>query len=138
MEVNTISGEIISAAIEVHEALGPGLLESAYEECLAHELGLRGLYLERQTWVAVPYKGIFLDCGYRLDMVVEKKVVIELKSVAALLPIHKGAIINLLEADTAPTRIAHQLQHGLATEWHRAGCQQTVVLPLRLCASAVK
>jgi GxxExxY protein len=76
---NLISGAIIGAAIEVHKQLGPGLLESAYEECLAHEMSLRGIPFERQKSLPVIYKGTQLDCGYRLDFLVEESVVVELK-----------------------------------------------------------
>ena len=87
---------ILGGAIEVHRELGPGLLESAYEECLCHELGLHGLRFERQTPLPVVYKGIALDCGYRLDVVVEDSVVLELKSVEQLLPIHEAQLLTYL------------------------------------------
>ena len=80
MDINQLTGQIIGAAIEVHRALGPGLLESAYEECLCRELGLRGLSYERQKDLPVSYKGVKLDCGYRLDIVVSKCVIVELKA----------------------------------------------------------
>ncbi len=72
---------IIGAAIEVHRNLGPGLLESAYEECLCHELHLRGILFERQVDLPVPYKGLHLGCGYKIDLIVEKEVVLELKAI---------------------------------------------------------
>ncbi len=78
MEVNQITEAIISAAIEVHRALGPGLLESAYEECLCRELDLRGIPFERRRPLPVEYKGSRLDCGYRLDLLVSDKVVVEI------------------------------------------------------------
>ena len=77
---------VIGAAIEVHRALGPGLLESAYEECLCHELHLRNIAYERQFALPVAYKGIKLDCGYRIDMVIEDSLVVEIKSVEHVLP----------------------------------------------------
>ena len=80
MDINKLSSKIIGAAIEVHKALGPGLLESAYEQCLCHELNLRGLSYERQKLLPVNYKGKNLDCGYRLDIVVEDEIILELKS----------------------------------------------------------
>lgn len=80
MDINKLSSKVIGAAIEVHKTLGPGLLESAYEECLCHELSLQGLLFERQKPLAVTYKEKLLDCGYRLDIVVEKKIILELKS----------------------------------------------------------
>jgi GxxExxY protein len=86
---NDISGKIIGAAIEVHKHLGPGLLESAYEECLCRELDLRGIDFKRQVPLPLNYKGVDLDCGYRLDLLVEDKVIVELKTVEAIAPIHE-------------------------------------------------
>jgi GxxExxY protein len=88
---------IIGAAIEVHRQLGPGLLESAYEECLCHELHLRGLAFERQVSLPVCYKGLKLDCGYMLDLIVAREVVLELKSVEKLLPIHEAQLLTYLK-----------------------------------------
>ena len=87
MDINKLSSKIIGAAIEVHKALGPGLLESAYEKCLCHELSFGELSLERQKPLALSYKGITLDCGYRLDLVVENAIILELKSCEKILPI---------------------------------------------------
>src|SRR6266536_5737119 len=87
---------IIGAAIEVHRELGPGLLESAYEECFCYELCLRGLNFERQVELPVAYKGLKLDCGYRLDIVVEDSVLIELKSIEQILPIHQAQLLTYL------------------------------------------
>ncbi len=97
MDANEISREIIGAAIEVHKALGPGMLESAYEECLAYELGARGLEVARQVAVPIVYKEVHLDCGYRLDLLVQNQVVIELKSVDALIPVHEAQILTYLK-----------------------------------------
>ena len=97
MEINQLSSKIIGAAIEVHKALGPGLLESAYEECLFHELGLRRLSLERQKQLAITYKGQELDCGYRLDLVVEKTIILELKSSEKIEEIHKAQLLTYLK-----------------------------------------
>lgn len=91
-----LSNSIIGAAIEVHRALGPGLLESAYEECLAYELRLRGLGFARQIPLPVSYKGVKLDCGYRLDLLVEDLVIVELKTVEALEPIHEAQLLTYL------------------------------------------
>ena len=96
MDVNKLSSNIIGAAIEVHKTLGPGLLESAYERCLCHELNLRGLSFETQKPLPVVYKGKRLDCGYRLDMVVENTIILELKSCEAILPIHKAQLLTYL------------------------------------------
>ena len=87
---------IRGAATEVHKEIGPGLLESAYEECLCREFSLRGLRFQRQVPLPVTYKGVKLDCGYRLDLVVEEKVVLELKSVKELEPIHKAQLLTYL------------------------------------------
>ena len=91
-----ITEKIIGAAIEVHKTIGPGLLESAYEECLAHEMRIRGLNFERQVPLSVGYKGVTLDCGYRLDFLVEKAVVLELKALDALQPIHEAQLLTYL------------------------------------------
>jgi len=88
---------IIGAAIEVHRLLGPGLLESAYEECLCHELYLRGMSFERQVALPVTFKGILLDCGYKIDLVVEGEVVIELKTVERILPVHEAQLLTYLK-----------------------------------------
>ena len=91
-----IANEIIGGAIEVHRELGPGLLESAYQACLAHELLERGLIVERQVPVPVFFKGIRLDCGYRLDLLVNSDVIVEVKSVERLLPIHDAQVLTYL------------------------------------------
>ena len=101
-DLNHITGEIIGAAIEVHRALGPGLLESAYESCLAHELGLRGLAVERQKPVPLVYKGLALPCGYRLDLLVAQTVVVEVKAVERLLPLHEAQILSYLKLAHCP------------------------------------
>jgi GxxExxY protein len=88
---------IIGAAIEVHRHLGPGLLESAYEECLCHELHLRGLSFERQVDLPVPYKGLHLGCGYKMDLIVEKEVVLELKAIETILPVHEAQLLTYLK-----------------------------------------
>jgi GxxExxY protein len=96
MDINELSSKIIGAAIEVHKALGPGLLESVYEECLCHELNLKGVSFERQKVLPVGYKGKQLDCGYRLDIVVEKVIIVELKSCERIEPIHKAQLLTYL------------------------------------------
>ena len=97
MNINQITEKIIGCAIEVHKELGPGLLESAYEECLFYELQQAGLNAERQVPVPVIYKEIKLDCGYRQDILVEKKVVIELKTVDAIIPVHEAQILTYMK-----------------------------------------
>jgi len=97
MEINQLTEGVIGACIEIHKSLGPGLLESAYEECLCHELHLAGLQFERQKSLPVAYKGVQLDCGYRLDLVVEGKLVVELKCVDSLAPIHEAQLLTYLK-----------------------------------------
>ena len=96
-DINELSKRIIGSAIEVHKLLGPGLLESAYEECLCHELRLQSLSFERQKPLPVKYKGIKLDCGYRLDVVVEDTIILELKSCEKIEPIHKAQLLTYLK-----------------------------------------
>ncbi|RJR36854.1 MAG: GxxExxY protein [Deltaproteobacteria bacterium] len=94
MKINDLTKEVIGAAIEVHRTLGPGLLESAYEECLCHELQLRNLNFERQKSLPVVFKEIRLD---RLDLLVSNALVVEIKAVEALLPIHKAQLLTYLK-----------------------------------------
>lgn len=89
-----LSGAVIGAAIEVHRVLGPGLLESAYEQCLARELSLRGLEFKRQVDLPVEYKGLLLEAGYRLDFVIQGRLLIELKAVESVLPVHEAQVIT--------------------------------------------
>ncbi len=96
MDVNRVTREIIGAAIAVHRELGPGLLESAYEACLAYELTQRGLRVEQQKPLPVVYREVHLECGYRLDLVVEDIVIVELKSVEKLLPVHRAQVLSYL------------------------------------------
>ncbi|PWH14990.1 MAG: GxxExxY protein [Anaerolineae bacterium] len=95
--LNLITEKIIGAAIEVHRVLGPGLLESAYEACLIYELTRRGLKVEQQKPLPVVYKDVRLDIGYRLDLLVEDSVIVELKAVEQLLPIHEAQLISYLK-----------------------------------------
>ncbi len=91
-----LTDKILAAAIEVHRSLGPGLLESAYEECLCHELALRGLAFQRQVPLPVRYKGINLVCGYRLDLLVQDAVVVELKAMEKIVPVHEAQLLTYL------------------------------------------
>jgi GxxExxY protein len=97
MDINEISGQIVDAAMKVHSALGPGLLESAYEACLSYELSKRGLRVQRQAELPVTYEGIRIDVGYRIDLLVEGVVVIEIKSLSELAPIHKAQLLIYLK-----------------------------------------
>ena len=96
-ESNALTGKIIGAAIEIHRALGPGLLESAYEACFIYELRLRKLKVENQKSVPVFYKDVMLDCGYRANLVVEDQVIVEIKAVAGIAPIHEAQLLSYLK-----------------------------------------
>ena len=97
MEINKLTEILIGCAIEVHRQLGPGLLESAYEECLCYELAKSGLRFERQKPVPVIYKEIKLDCGYRMDILVENCVVVELKTVEVFNPVHEAQVLTYMK-----------------------------------------
>jgi GxxExxY protein len=99
LRLNELSGKIIGLCIEIHRELGPGLLESAYEECLAYELSKAGLPFERQRALPVRYKEVRLDCGYRLDFIVEGALIVELKAVTELHPIHEAQLLTYLKLD---------------------------------------
>jgi GxxExxY protein len=92
-----LTGRVRGACIEVHRCLGPGLLESAYDHCLAHELGQRGLRVRRQVSIPVTYKGLSLRCGYRIDLLVEESLVVEVKAVEKILPVHGAQVITYLK-----------------------------------------
>ncbi len=97
MNINKLTQTIIGAAIEVHRTLGPGLLESAYEECLCKELTLQQISFERQRPLPLEYKGVKLECGYRLDLLVADTVVLEVKSVDAIIPIHEAQLLTYMK-----------------------------------------
>lgn len=97
MEINEISGSVVDAAMKVHSALGPGLLESTYEACLLHELRKRDLRVTSQMPLPVIYDGTRIDVGYRVDMLVEDAVIVELKAVDGLLPIHQAQLLSYLK-----------------------------------------
>lgn len=105
METNDVTGQIIDAAIKVHTALGPGLLESAYEVCLTHELRQRGMKVQTQVVLPIQYNGLNLDAGYRIDLLVEDIVIVELKAVEEMLPLYDAQILSYLRL--------RQLQVGL-------------------------
>lgn len=102
MEVNQISGAVVSAAMAVHTALGPGLLESVYRKCLEYELRLRGFRVEAEWPLPIRYGGVQLDAGYRIDLLVEDQVIVELKSVNRLLPVHEAQAISHLRLSGRP------------------------------------
>jgi GxxExxY protein len=97
-----ISGSIIGAAIEVHRYLGPGMLESAYEACLEYELAARGHTTERQKPLPIVYKGVPIDCAYRLDLVVDEQVIVEVKAIEHLLPVHQAQVLSYLRLSGLP------------------------------------
>jgi GxxExxY protein len=97
MTINEVSGRVVDAAMKVHTALGPGLLESAYEGCLLHELRKQGLHVANQVGLPVVYDGVQIDVGYRIDLLVEDRVIVELKAVEALAPIHEAQLITYLK-----------------------------------------
>ena len=96
-ETNEVATKVVDAAFAVHSALGPGLLESVYEICLVHELHKRGLKVERQVLLSVVYDNLHLDAGLRLDLVIEKQVIVELKAVESLLPVHTAQLLTYLK-----------------------------------------
>jgi GxxExxY protein len=96
-EANRVAKEVVDAAFRVHSALGPGLLESVYEVCLLHELGQRGLAVQRQVAVPILYGTVQLESGFRLDLLVNQQVVVELKAVDALLPVHQAQLLTYLK-----------------------------------------
>lgn len=97
MDLNQISGSIVDAAMKVHTALGPGLLESVYEKCLKHELMKRGFTVESQVWLPVVYDGIEIEGGYKIDLLVEGQIVVELKVVEQVLEVHKAQLLSYLK-----------------------------------------
>ena len=97
MKFDTLSHKVIGCAIEVHRTLGPGLLESAYEQCLAHELDIKQIPYECQVAQPVAYKGLNLECGYRLDMVIDNQLILELKSVSELNGIHQAQLLTYMK-----------------------------------------
>jgi GxxExxY protein len=97
MEMNELTERVIGACIEVHQNTGPGLLESAYQQCLCHELTLRGIPFQMEVALPVKYKGTLLDCGYRIDLLIDGKLILELKSIEKILPIHEAQLLTYLK-----------------------------------------
>jgi GxxExxY protein len=110
MKENEITEKVIGCAIEVHKALGPGLLESAYEECLCYELSQNGFSFERQVDLPVIYKNVRLDCGYRMDLVVENLIIVEIKAIEQILKIHEVQLLSYLRL--------HKKNVGLLLNFH--------------------
>ena len=97
MEFDELSNRVIGCAIEVHKSLGPGLLESTYEQCLAHELSLAGIEFQLQWALPVAYKGVRISCAYRVDVLVASRLIVEIKSVGAIQPIHEAQILTYMK-----------------------------------------
>ena len=97
MNIDELTGKVIGSAIDVHRALGPGLLESTYEQCLARELSISNIDFSLQQAIPVEYKGVCLDCGYRIDILVENMLIVELKAVQKLLDIHTAQLLTYLK-----------------------------------------
>jgi GxxExxY protein len=102
-EKDPFTGRVIACAIEVHRVLGPGLLEGTYQQCLAHELHLNGIAFKLEHPMPVPYKGIHLDCGYRIDLLVEGRLILELKSVEEISGIHKAQLLTYMKLSEIAT-----------------------------------
>ncbi len=102
MEFDELSNRVIGCALEVHKTLGAGLLESAYKECLAYELKVNGISIELEKELPVTYKEIQIPCGYRIDMIVERNLILELKSVSTILPIHEAQILTYMKLSNIP------------------------------------
>jgi GxxExxY protein len=118
MELNRLTETIIGAAIAVHRELGPGLLESTYEACLAYELVERGLRIERQKALPVTYRGVHVDCGYRVDMMVEDQIIVELKVADRLDSVHEAQLLSYLKLSGCPVGLlmnfnVTQLRNGI-------------------------
>jgi GxxExxY protein len=118
--VNQVSGAVVTAAIKVHTLLGPGLLESAYQVCLAKELEKRGLIVETQVGLPVVYEGEKLDLGYRIDLLVENLVIVEIKSVEAIHPVHEAQLLSYLRLSGKNVWVAHQFPRSPLKRRHQA------------------
>jgi len=130
MQFDELSNRVIGSALEVHRELGPGLLESTYEQCLAHELKLNEIRFELQHPLPVKYKGVRLDCGYRVDVLVEDKLIIELKSVEQMKGTHsqrhpRSTVADLYAVSRGEDWASDQLQCHEAQEWNQALCSLT-------------
>jgi GxxExxY protein len=131
MELNEVSGTVIGAAIKVHRALGPGLLESAYEACLTYELADQGIHVLQQVALPVVYQRVTIDAGYRIDLLVEDVLVVELKAVEALAPIHEAQLHTYLKLSKKPLGLlinfnSVRLKDGIVRIANRGVFQQDV------------
>jgi len=121
MEFDELSNRVIGCAIEVHRELGPGLLESTYEQCLAHELKLNGIRFKLQHPQPVEYKAVRLDCGYRVDLLVEDKLIIELKSVEQIKGIHEAQLLTYMKLAGVKTGLLMNFNVTSGSVVNRAG-----------------
>lgn len=124
MEINDVSAQVVDSAIKVHAALGPGLLESAYKVCLAYELRKRGLAVRREVLVVVHYDGVVLDVDYRIDLLVEECVVVEVKTVAKIIAVHEAQLLSQLKLGDYRLGLLINfnvvlLKHGIVRKAHR-------------------
>ena len=118
MEFDGLSRTVIGSAIEVHRQLGPGLLESVYQRCLAYELSSAGLLVEVERAIGIRYKDIDLDCGFRIDMLVERTLIVEIKAVEAWLPVHEAQVLTYLKLSGLKTGLllnfnSRSMRHGI-------------------------
>lgn len=124
MDLNQVTGQIVSAAFKIHSALGPGLLESAYRSCMKHELGSRGLKVQTEEPIPIRFDGLVLDVGFRTDLTVEDLVIVELKAIKRLLPIHEAQLLSYLKSSQRPV--------GLLINFHvpalRDGIRRRILL----------
>jgi GxxExxY protein len=118
MIINQITEKIIGSAISVHKELGPGLLESAYRACVVHELRKRDMHVETEKEMSVVYKGVEVDCGYRIDLIVQGSVVVELKAVERLEPIHAAQVLTYLKLAGLSCGSSDKLQRHVLAGWY--------------------
>jgi GxxExxY protein len=130
MNNNQVSGAVVDAAMKVHSALGPGLLESAYAICWTHELVKRGYRVTREVPLPVVYDGLKLEAGYRLDMLVEETVIVELKAVETLSPIHRAQLISYLKLSGKPNRSFDKFSQSSFKGRDQAVCRLILCVPL--------
>ena len=119
MEFDELSNRVIGCAIEVHRHLGPELLESAYEQCLTHELSRQGVAFQLQHPLPVQYKDVQIDCGYRIDILIENELIVELKSVEGIKGIHEAQLLTYMKLSGGEGRTADEFQRDKTERWHQ-------------------
>ena len=127
MDPNDVNGQVVDAAMKVHSALGPGLLESTYQTCLLFELHRRGLRAEREVELPVVYDGVRIDCGYRIDLLVEDLVIVEIKAVDSLAAIHQAQLLTYLKLSSRKLGLLHELQCPAPERRHQAAGQRSMI-----------